>query len=230
MTIVDVPTGEVRTYPATYAGSPGSPERYVVVDYANDGIYLGLAYEGPIRGLWLMDPNAGTIRQVADLSHDRPDVIAGSAIWLGTVNPADPNPPPFGLVPAADSVDRFDLVTGSRTPWLYLPGKGLWVVAVDSDGHPIVLVGQGPGNDIELLLLTGPGVAQRIGSVPTVAAIGSPLQVPGGPIADGHGVWFGSPTGVYLYSPTVGLRKVSDRAAYPGNGCRCVVRHRLPVR
>ncbi|HEX7265317.1 MAG TPA: hypothetical protein VF383_14170, partial [Candidatus Dormibacteraeota bacterium] len=36
----------------------------------------------------------------------------------------------------------------------------------------------------------------------------------GGPIADSHGIWFGSSAGIYLYSPGVGMRKVSDQAGY----------------
>ena len=92
MNIVDVATGHVRAYPANYTYPIA---RYVVLDYAKEGIYLGLGYEGPIVGLWLMDPNSGAIRQVAvDLIQD----IAGTAAWVGTVNPADPNPAPAGLV------------------------------------------------------------------------------------------------------------------------------------
>ncbi len=215
VSIVDVATGDVRTYPATRA----QPQIfYVVLDYAKEGIYLGVAFiEGPISGLWLMDPNTGAIRQLADLYDVR--AIAGSAVWLGTFNPADPNPLPVGLVPPANTVDRFDIVTGLRTAWLYLPGKAAGVVAVDTVGHPIVQVGD-TSNDVELLLLTGPGTAEQIYKGPSSKFPGMSAPVYfSSSITDSHGVWFGSSTGIYLYSPTFGLRKVSDQAGYPGNGC-----------
>ena len=226
MRIVDVATGDVRSYPATHAEFKLA--RYVVVDYAKEGIYLGLAYEGPISGLWLMDPNTGAIRDVAGLPSLQ--AIAGSAVWLGNANPADPNPAPGGLGPAADTVDRFDLVTGSHTPWLYLPGSVVQVVAVDTAGHALVLVWHGASDNAELLLLTSPGAAQQIfhGTRTELGWITAFSSAPawwdmamrlGSPIADSHGVWFGSPSGIYLYSPSVGMRKVSDQAGYPGNQC-----------
>ena len=110
MRVVDVATGEVRAYSATYAQFKLA--RYVVIDYAKEGIYLGLAYEGPISGLWLLDPNTGAIRGVAGLPYlPYLQAVAGSAVWLGDANPADPNPAPGGLTLATDSVDRVDLVT-----------------------------------------------------------------------------------------------------------------------
>jgi hypothetical protein len=38
-------------------------------------------------------------------------------------------------------------------------------------------------------------------------------------IPDGHGVWFGGPQGIFLYSDAKGLQKVSDQPGYPANGC-----------
>ena len=213
--IVDVATSRDHSYPAVPAGS--TPERYTVLDYASEGIYLGLAYEGPIWGLSMMDPNTGVIRKVADLGYLY--AIDGSAVWLGSVNPADPNPQ-LGLGVQPDSIDRFDLVTGVRTTWLYLPGMAVWVVAEDLAGHPIVEAGSSVSGDAELLLLTGPGTAQPIlKGVAAQLGVPSPSTGFGGPIADGHGVWFGSANGIYLYSSTGGFQKVSDLGFYPGNGC-----------
>jgi hypothetical protein len=39
------------------------------------------------------------------------------------------------------------------------------------------------------------------------------------PIADSHGIWFGSQQGIYLYSDNIGLQKVSDQPGCPANGC-----------
>ena len=213
--VVDVATGGDQSYPAVPAGS--TPERYTVLDYATEGIYLALAYEGPIRGLWIMDPNTGAIRKVAALGYLQ--AISGSAVWLGSVNPADPSPQ-LGLGENPDSIDRFDLFTGVRTTWLYLPGMAVRVIAQDLAGHPIVEAGSTVPDDAELLLLTGPGTAQPIlKGVAAQLGFPSPAIGIGGSIADSHGVWFGSSTGIFLYSPTDGLRKVSDLGFYPGNGC-----------
>jgi hypothetical protein len=39
------------------------------------------------------------------------------------------------------------------------------------------------------------------------------------PIADKHGIWFGGPDGIYLYSEARGLQKVSSQPGNPANGC-----------
>ena len=219
MNIVDVATGSVRTYPATYAQFVYA--RYVVLDYAKEGIYLGNAYEG-LSGVSLMEPDSGAIRDVGRYSFYPVNVVAGSAVWFGSANPADPNPAPGGIAAASDSVDSFNFISGSQTPWLYLPGTSVQVVAVDAAAHPIVLVGHGSSDAAELLLLTRPGAAQQIfhGALADLFSITASITSGGGgPIADSHGIWFGSPAGIYLYSPAVGMRKVSDQAGYPGNGC-----------
>jgi len=215
MRIVDVRTGDIRAYPANYGEFNNGP-RYVVLDYAREGIYLGLAYEGPVGGLWLMDLNTGAIRDAGPNYFSPVMAVAGSAVWFGSVNPADPNPAPGGIATPPDSVDRFDFVTGSQTPWLYLPGTAVQVVAVDAAGHPVVQVlhGFSSTDKAELLVLTAPGLAHQV-----FHGTWSELQNLASPIADSHGVWFGSPAGIYLYSPAVGMRKVSDHAGYPGNGC-----------
>jgi hypothetical protein len=222
MNVVDVATGAVRAYPATYA--PFNYVRYLVMDYAKEGIYLGLAYEG-LGGVSLMDTDSGAIREVDPYYFYPLMAVAGSAVWFGSSNPADPKPAPGGLAGAPDSVDSFDFMNGKQIPWVYLPGTFLQVVAVDAAGHPIVLVGHGSGdqaNNGELLLLTTPGAAQQIfhgTQAELVSITASITSGRGGPIADGHGIWFGSPAGIYLYSPGVGMRKVSDQAGYPANGC-----------
>ena len=213
MNIVNVANGSVRTHPATYVFDLA---RYVVLDYAKEGIYLGNAYEG-LGGVSLMDPDSGAIRDAGPYYFYPVMVVAGSAVWFGSANPADPNPAPGGIAAASDSVDFYDFISGSQTPWLYLPGTSVQVVAVDAAGHPLVLVTQGfsDSENAELLLLTSPGAAQQI-LHGTWAELSNTF---GSFIADRHGVWFGSAAGIYLYSPAVGMLKVSDQAGYPGNGC-----------
>ena len=214
--VVDVASGRDQAYPAIPAAAATSPAHYYVIDYANEGIYLALGYEGPNQGLWLMDPNTGAIRRVADVGDVK--AVDGSAVWLGSVNPADPSPVP-GLGVQPDSLDRFDLVTGSKTTWLYRPGMGIGFIGLDRAGHPIVEAQtSSPTDDMQLLLLTGPDAAKLLFRGPWTELNGNSGEF-GNPMADSHGVWFGSAAGIYLYSPEDGLRKVSDLAAYPGNGC-----------
>jgi hypothetical protein len=67
---------------------------------------------------------------------------------------------------------------------------------------------------VRLMLLLGPTVQRTILTAPA-RFVSSLTQ----PIADGHGVWFGSPQGIYLYTDAKGLQKVSDQPGYPANGC-----------
>lgn len=219
MNVVDVATGHVRTYPATFAEF--NYARYLVLDYAKEGMYLGLAYEG-LGGVSLMDPDSGAIRDVSPYYFYPVMDVAGSAVWFGSSNPADPNPAPGGIAGVPDSIDSFDFISSSHTPWVYLPGTYLQVVAVDAAGHPIVLVEHGFGDNAELLLVTRPGAAQQIFHGTQAELMSITRSISSGrseAIGDSHGVWFGSPDGIYLYSPAVGMRKVSAQAGYPGNGC-----------
>jgi hypothetical protein len=219
MNVVDVANGGVRTYPATFALFGYA--RYLVMDYSREGIYLGLGYEG-LAGVSLMDPDSGAIRDAGPFYFVPVMVVSRSTVWFGRSNPADPNPAPGGIAGASDSIDSFDFISGSQTPWLYLSGTYLQVVAVDAAGHPIVLVEHGTDGNAELLLLTKPDAAQQIfhGTPAELASMTASIATGGGgPIADSHGIWFGSPAGIYLYSPGVGMRKVSDQPGYPGGAC-----------
>jgi hypothetical protein len=216
MNVVDVATGVVRTYSATFAEF--NYVRYLVLSYAAEGIYLGLAYEG-LGGVSLMDPDSGAVRETGPYYFYPVMLAGGSAVWFGGANPADPNPSPGG---SPDSVDSFNFISVGQTPWLYLPGTFVQVVALDAAGHPIVLVGHGSGDNAELLLLTRPGAAQQIFHATHAELVLMTETIAsgrGGPVADSHGIWFGGPSGIYLYSPGLGMRKVSNQAGYPGNGC-----------
>jgi len=219
--VVNVATGDDKAF----VTNTGSPQNFGALFYASVGLYLDQGSEGPTRGLWLMDPNTGAIRQLADL-RDYVEAITESSVWLGTANPADPYQGPIGLVRPADGIDRFDLATGTRAQWLYLQGMGLYILGVDVVGHPIVLTWQAASNDFEARLLTGPGQAQHMfnGTFPTGAgSLSRPALQLLTAIGDSRGIWFGGPTGIYVYSPRFGLLKVFGQTglveANPGNGC-----------
>jgi len=195
-----------------------------IFDYSSEGVYLTEAFEHIWPGVWVFQQPNGPIHKVADI--EVPEISAGSGVfWFGAVNAADPSPfstrSSAGIIP--DEVNRLDLKTGTRSRWLYRPGVGLEVLGVDTSGRPLIRVlvpgGGGIGSsdlfnhaDSELLLGLN-SASQRL------IFKGQLVETLGRPIADSHGVWFGSEQGIYLYSDSGGLQKVSDQPGYPANGC-----------
>jgi hypothetical protein len=210
--VVDVATGADRGFITL---SQEWFMAYQVLDYSIEGIYLFQIYESPEFGLWLLNPSTGAMARVAEL-----DYIEGAGgtkiFWLGTVNPNDSHN--IGTMFAiADQIDRYNLVDGTRVPWLYQPGKGIQMLAVDATGHPIVeVINTFVAEDlaVRLMLLLSPTEQRTIITAPA-RFLGSFEQ----PIADSHGVWFGSSQGIYLYSDANGLQKVSHQPGFPANGC-----------
>jgi len=213
MHVVDIVTGldHVFATPTTDWFVP-----FEVLDYAGEGIYLYTNYEMSI-GVSLMDPATGTIHAVASL----PDIQASGGnrtFWVGTVNPADPNPlGGIGVMP--NQIDRYSLVDGTRVPWFYRPSTAPRVVGLDTQGHPIVIVVNGRNGVIdgdygaELILLMSPQ-SQRSIYKGSATLVGSMVTS----ISDSHGTWFGTDHGIYLYTGTA-LIKVSNQPGYPANGC-----------
>jgi hypothetical protein len=181
---------------------------YVVLDYAPEGIYLITTF-GAYFGLWLMEPSTGAITRVANLSNVQGS--AGSKVfWVGTINPNDPHPI-AGVAP--DELDRVDLVDGSRHTWFYRLGSSVHFIGQDIGGNPIIYVANADGST-EVLLVPAPGIIRPILPAWDV------LDTISGPISDSHGIWFGSPKGIYFYSEAIGLlQRVSLQPGYPANGC-----------
>jgi hypothetical protein len=219
--VVDVRTGSDRAIRENGSGFSFQP---FVFDYASEGIYLTQAFERIQAGLWLVVPTTGAMRQVSKVAGLQ--VSAGSGVfWSGEVNPADPNPvvtaSSAGTLP--DQIDRLDLRSGRQVVWLYQPGRGFMIVAVDIHGHPLIDAYSGkpqvpPKNDpidhsaTELLIALDSTTRRSIYKGKLVESLV-------GALSDTHGVWFGSDRGIYLYSDASGLQKVSDQPGYPANGC-----------
>lgn len=220
--LVDVATGADRSVRVDSSAFGAQP---IVFDYAAEGIYLVQAFEHIWPGVWLVDPSTGSVRKVADV--ERPEVIGpGGALWFGDVNAVDPSPfttrSSAGILP--DEVGRFDLKSATQATWMYQPGQSLEIIGVDTFGRTLIQVFH-PGPDPNIastgfvdstrseLLLGLSSTTQRS------IYKGQLVETLGGPIADSHGVWFGSPQGIYLYSEARGLQKVSDQPGYPANGC-----------
>jgi hypothetical protein len=206
--VVDVISGKERTFSLSAIGAN------YLFDYAAEGIYMTFGFEG-LHGLWLVDPSTGSSRQLTQVM--TPGAIgAGGVIWYSEVNPADPQPintaSSAGIL--SDQVTRLDPKSGSKTQWLYRPGVGLGVVGLDVNGHPLIDVVNKWMDISSTELMIAPDTANQK-TIKKGPLAGTLVY----PVADSHGIWFGSQQGIYLYSDSGGLQKVSDQPGYPANGC-----------
>jgi hypothetical protein len=206
--VVDVVSGKERTFSLSAIGAND------VFGYGAEGIYMTFGFEG-LHGLWLVDPVTGSSHQLPQVM--TPGAIGiGGVIWYSEVNPADPQPintaSSAGIL--SDQVTSYDIKSGSKTPLLYRPGVGLSVLGLDVRGHPLINVVNKwmDVSSLELWIATDAGTQKTIFKGPLVSTLGYL-------IADSHGVWFGSPQGIYLYSESAGLQKVSNQPGFMANGC-----------
>ena len=212
--IVDVASGKDRVIheqlgPTGLAFPPG------VLDYAPEGIYLYTAFEHLLGGLWLLDPATGSVRQISPSLF--PVAITPGFVWTEVLNPADPNPivtgSSAGTLP--NEIDRVDLKTGAKTTWLYRPGADLGLLGFDLAGHPVIDSTRtfiAPDPEAEVMIALDPKTDRMIYK-------GTLAKALLGPIADEHGIWFGSGQGIYVFSPVFGLQKISNQPGFPANGC-----------
>jgi hypothetical protein len=176
---------------------------YMVIDYESEGIYL--AQTSPMGegyyGLWLLDPVSASLRAVAP-----PDqmfyLVGGGAAWRGDVAPGDQAP--AGMFPMT-RVLRFDLKSRVAAEWFRRPGMQVQAMGFDGQGHPVVMASS--EGSTELWLVSAPGVGRQIYSGPGTNSPDYPWF--SSPLADSHGIWFGSSKGVFLYTPDGKLQKVS---------------------
>jgi hypothetical protein len=199
---------------------------YAVIDYEPDGIYLfAVGYaDAPNSGLWRLDPQARSLTKIGS-QNLTVDYVGGGGAWYSDLAPGD-QPPSSLTNPMAraffkDRVLRLDLKTGVAAPWFRQPGIDVRAIGVDGLGHAIV-TGSPPtdaatSTSEDVWLITAPGVARQIYSGP---GSDSPDFVGfSTPLADSHGVWFGSKKGVYLYTPDGTLKKVSSAVGEVAGRC-----------
>jgi hypothetical protein len=190
--VVSVATGADRVI---YSGTGA----YSVVDFETEGVYLTAAVpEGYPRGLWLQSLTGGQPRLIS--STIVAPAIGGGAAWGLDFNQADPSPAPGGLEGPMNRILRYDLRSGTVTPWFYRPGASLYVVGFDASGLPLVTASVGPSSTdpaglqaTEVWLLTSSVGAKRFFSATDLQ---SPSRVAA---VDSHGVWFDA----QYYSPSV---------------------------
>ena len=152
--------------------------------------------------------------------------MGSGAAWYGDLAPGDQPPISLKDNPMAqaffkDRVIRRDLKSGAATPWFRRPGQEVRVIGVDGAGHPVVIMGPptdaGTSTSQELWLATGPNQAKQIYAGPGSAS--ADFVAFGSPLADIHGLWFGSNTGVHLYTPDGKFQKVSAAVGEVAGRC-----------
>jgi hypothetical protein len=206
--------------------APSLPGLYVVLDYAGEGVYLTSGWEGPLAGVWVLNPTTGSLLQRSSVIDVQARAGEGE-VWVGAVNQQDPNSLQ-GYGQQANEIRSLDLATGEPTTWFYRPASLVTVVGSDIRGRPVLSVFGGKDRAVsedlpaELLLLTGINSAETIyrGSAQMVGQLaGDRYHFKRTPLGDSHGIWFGSDRGIYFFTEMGGLRKVSNQPGSPAGFC-----------
>jgi hypothetical protein len=199
---------------------------YVVIDYQAEGVYLAdVGPSGESRvGLWLLDPSSGVIRAVAQpnqpsTSRGGFSLIGAGAAWYSDLAPGD-QPPHQGIDPV-DRLVRYDLKRLSSVPWFRKLGLELEAIGLDGQ-NPVVTTSSmtldgSASTSEQLWLVTSPGRASELYSGPGSQSA-SFIQFTA-PLADDHGLWFGTNKGIYLYTPEGKFQKVSSAAGAVAGRC-----------
>ena len=205
--VVDVSTGGDQAYKI---GLPVSPAGLVIVSFAPEGVWLSHAgYEGPGGKLFLLDLSSGLVKDVSG-SHDIVDPVADTpgVFWFTDGGPK-PELTDIGF-PLPARLSRITISGGIVETWYSEPGSYLRALWADVAGHPIFARWNAKSQANEVWVASSPGQARLIG-LPQGA-----YQL----FADhDHGVWLGGEHGIYLYTDTGQLQKVSTQAATPAGIC-----------
>jgi hypothetical protein len=199
---------------------------YGVIDYESDGIYLhevGYA-DAPNSALWRLDPQARSMQQIASRNLTV-DYVGGGAAWYSDLAPGDQAPAsidnPMARAFFTDRVLRLDLKSRVVSPWFRQPGKQVRAIGVDGQGHPILTVSSTTDGlattSEELWVVTAPDVGKRLYSGP--GSNSADLIDFSTPVADDHGLWFGSRKGVFLLTPDEKFQMVSTAVGAIAGRC-----------
>jgi hypothetical protein len=193
--VVDLKSGSDRIV----FSSSGYPF-YTVVAYAPQGIYVTAACVegcGPeALKLWRVELATGKLARVSDRRGFN-WLIRNQVAWVATY---DESGQPSQLL-------RLDLTNGQVATWL--TGPGMQLIDTDADGNALVTLNGAEGS--AQLRVTAPQQSERLfpGSSNGLLAA----------VADGSRTWLGAgPSGywgIYLYTPTAGVQKVSDFQGLP---------------
>jgi hypothetical protein len=227
--VVDVRTGSDQVVYTTNGTPP-----FVITGFSEQAIWLtrcGNEEGGCWGSLWRLDPATGKVTKVSDRRGRW--VISGGAGWTVICSsprypPGDTSSPPpdtclMGLADSKpDQLLRVDLTTGDEETWNREPG--IVLLGIGPDGLPVLKLNS--GDESTLLRVTQRGQTERLFSVP-VDKLNPGGGFEGPVVADKTGIWLavvdGGPqpravspamaVGIYMYSKSSGVRKVSD---FPG--------------
>jgi hypothetical protein len=202
--LIDLTTGSEKRYEVAPTDSPSG---YRIISLATEGVWLSYAgYEGPRRGLFLLDLTTGRWKDVGGQQMILDAVSGGPGVFWFT--DGGPNPEASGIgfvIPAR--LNRLTIEDSKTLGWYTKDGSGLTVFGTDLAGHPIFGTSD-PKGGFEVWIARAPGEATKI-------------DLPAGfyqVFADAQGVWFGGDQGIYLYSGA-SVQKVSDQKGAPAGTC-----------
>lgn len=187
---------------------------YGVEDYATDSsIYVGSSWEGGVIGNWRVDLASG---RVVPLGGGELLLDDGTGhAWRSIVDPRDPQPARSAMSgePLPNEIVRSDLKTGVDEVWFYHPGFSLAIAGTFVGGGLVVWA--------EADTMTHPDAAHEywMVSAPGQSQFVADIESGGQTMADSHGIWMGSSDGLYLFTVSGRVRRVSDLPGDPANGC-----------
>jgi hypothetical protein len=188
--LVDALTGTRRLVLAA-DGPPEAPGSWTVVQYAREGVYLWSAGIATVPGLWLLDPQTGTVRLV-DSSHYW-QLVGGGAAWALD--------PPLGARASLYNAYRLDLATGDVATW-YQSNTAVSLLSPTPDGN--LLIRYGEQSAVQIGLVTSSSQL-----VPFVLAPGVFVGAQG--YLSSPGVWIPlRPAGIALYMKGIGVTIVAE--------------------
>lgn len=196
--LVDVQTGSDRVV-FSYTGAPF----YTIAGYTNHGIYLSAACMegcGPdALKLWSLDVATGALTKVSDRKGFNWQ-IDDKGIWVATYEGSNQS----GTLPG--NLLRVDLISGQEAIWL--TASGMELIGLDAEGNPLVTLNDAAGS--ALIRVTAPQQSQTLFSGPSNGQLSTA-------VVDQVGTWLGGGQsggqGIYLYTTSAGVQKVSD---FPG--------------
>lgn len=188
---------------------------YNIADFAADGIFVIIAYEGIAPGVWRVDPNNGAIVKTSDGFY-----VPAGPTWISVVDPIDPNPARSAMSGEAqpNRIDYRD-AAGQTTTWFYRPGHAVVWVAFAGKSQLLVQAYPGPSAvdaSSEYWMVTGPGEATMLTSSNAYFDLDQGFH---SAISDAHGVWVGGYNGLYLVTPGGAITRAYSAGAFPANGC-----------
>ena len=166
--------------------------------------------------LYAVDAANGKSELLTEAPH--PEDVERGGFWYGDA----PNVQALGAPPGL--LARWDLTTHVSTVWFKRTTGDVALLGLDRDGTAIVRWttnnADGSVAAVRIYSVTSPGHERLLyaGGQPRATMKPLPAQS-SGMIADTRGLWLGSDSGIFLLSRDAGLRKMSDYAGLPANGC-----------